>query len=57
LLPSLLRNAVRWAVPPLTVLVLLDANWRHPGDVMAGSVVAEPADDDAADRAESSDEP
>lgn len=56
-LPCLLRNAVRWGVPPLTVLVLLDANWRHPGDVMAGSVVAEPADDDAADQAESSDEP
>jgi len=56
LIPSLLRNAVRWAVPPLTVLVLLDANWRHPGDVMAGAVVAEPTDDDAGDDAESTDE-
>lgn len=52
---AVVRNAVRW-IPPLAILVVLDPNFRHPGDVLAGTVVALPPepeedeeDDDRAD--------
>lgn len=36
---ALVRNVVRWAVPPLGVLVFLDRDGRHLGDVWAQTVV------------------
>jgi hypothetical protein len=39
---AVLRNLFRWLVPPLTLLALVDDNWRHPGDVLAGTVVVVP---------------
>jgi hypothetical protein len=52
-----LRNLVHWAAPPLAMLILLDPNWRHPGDVLSSTVVAEPIDpaDSANDPSESED--
>ncbi len=41
-----IRNLIHWAVPPLAMLILLDPNWRHPGDVLSSTVVAEPIDPD-----------
>ncbi|CAN5867788.1 hypothetical protein BH11PLA1_BH11PLA1_10610 [soil metagenome] len=35
---ALLRNILRWT-PPLAGLILVDPNFRHPGDVVAGTVV------------------
>lgn len=36
---AFLRNIVKWCIPPLTLLVLFDQNMRHPGDVLAGTLV------------------
>lgn len=38
---AIVRNVVRW-VPPLALLMLLDPNLRHPGDVIAKTVVVVP---------------
>ncbi len=37
-----LRNLVCRGVPPLGILLLFDANWRHAGDLLAGTVVVIP---------------
>ncbi|MCW5550456.1 MAG: RDD family protein, partial [Opitutaceae bacterium] len=42
---TLARNAVRWVFPPLGMLMLFDPNFRHPGDVLARTVVVIPPDD------------
>lgn len=34
-----LRNAVRWFMPPIGTLLMVNNNWRHPGDVVARTVV------------------
>jgi uncharacterized RDD family membrane protein YckC len=39
---ALLRNALRWLVPPLALLAFADSNWRHPGDVLANTLVVIP---------------
>ncbi|MCB9846163.1 MAG: RDD family protein [Phycisphaeraceae bacterium] len=39
---SLVRNAWRWLFPPGAWLAYLDADRRHRGDLLAGSVVVEP---------------
>jgi uncharacterized RDD family membrane protein YckC len=36
---ALLRNLIRWSLPPLGVLVLLDRDGRHPGDLAGGTAV------------------
>lgn len=41
---AFLRNMVKWCIPPLTLLVLFDQNMRHPGDVLAGTLVLVEAD-------------
>ncbi|MFN0010991.1 MAG: RDD family protein [Phycisphaerales bacterium] len=41
---ALLRNLIRWGVPPLGLLMVFDSNWRHAGDLLAGTVVVVPAD-------------
>ncbi len=49
---AVVRNAVRW-IPPLAILVVLDPNFRHPGDVLAGTVVVlppEPEEEEEDDR-------
>ncbi|MBL0869791.1 MAG: hypothetical protein IBJ18_04365 [Phycisphaerales bacterium] len=43
-----LRNAVRW-IPPLAILVVLDTNFRHPGDVLASTVVVIPPEPEETD--------
>ncbi len=45
---SCLRNAVRWFMPPVGTLLMVNNNWRHPGDVLARTVVVirfEPGED------------
>lgn len=38
-----IRNGVRLGLAPIAAfLMLIDANWRHPGDIMAGATVVEP---------------
>jgi hypothetical protein len=41
---ALVRNVVKWGLFPLTILVLLDANMRHPGDVLSRTVTVEPSE-------------
>lgn len=36
---SLLRNAIKWMLPPVGVFMVLDAAGRHPGDVLAKTAV------------------
>jgi hypothetical protein len=36
---SLLRNVVKWAMAPLTLVAIADPNGRHPGDILARTVV------------------
>lgn len=36
---SLVRNAVKWAFPPVGIFMVLDAAGRHPGDVFAKTAV------------------
>jgi hypothetical protein len=43
LIQAVVRNAIRWFIPPLAALVLFDSNWRHPGDVLAKTLVLTPA--------------
>lgn len=38
---ALIRNAIRWGFPPLCILVVLDRDGRHPGDLVAGTAVVE----------------
>lgn len=45
---AVVRNAVRW-IPPLAILVVLDTNFRHPGDVLARTVVVIPPEPDEDD--------
>ncbi|MEM7622637.1 MAG: RDD family protein, partial [Planctomycetota bacterium] len=40
---SLVRNAVKWVLPPVALLVLFDRSGRHRGDVLARAAVVEPA--------------
>lgn len=44
---SLLRNAVKWGLPPLALFGLLDAGGRHKGDQLAGTAVV--VEDDGED--------
>ena len=44
---AILRNLIRWGVPPLGLLMVFDANWRHAGDLLAGTVVVNPAEEEA----------
>ncbi|MGD9689425.1 MAG: RDD family protein [Phycisphaerales bacterium] len=39
LVQSTIRNVLRWLAWPTTVLILLDPNRRHPGDVLSRTVV------------------
>lgn len=41
---AMVRNLIKWGFPPITVVVLLDPNFRHPGDVAARTLVVEAAD-------------
>lgn len=41
-----LRNVIAWGIPPLGLLMLVDANWRHAGDLLAGTVVVTAPEDD-----------
>lgn len=36
---SFLRNAIKWAFPPVGIFMVLDAAGRHPGDVFAKTAV------------------
>lgn len=36
---AFLRNAVRWFMPPIGTLLMVNNNWRHPGDILARTVV------------------
>lgn len=36
------RNLVKWAFPPLTVFMLFDSAFRHPGDRLSRTLVIEP---------------
>lgn len=49
LLRSLARNTVKWLLPPVAGLALLDPSSRHRGDLLTGAavVVAAPPSDDA----------
>lgn len=40
---AITRSAIRFLLFPLTGLLLMDPNWRHPGDVLARTVVIERA--------------
>ncbi|MGH7133031.1 MAG: RDD family protein [Phycisphaerales bacterium] len=46
---AVVRSAIRFLLFPLAGLLLMDPNWRHPGDILARTVVIE--------RAEEPDEP
>ncbi|QQS09809.1 MAG: RDD family protein [Phycisphaerales bacterium] len=35
----LLRNVLKWSLPPLGIVALVDPEWRHPGDRYSRSVV------------------
>jgi uncharacterized RDD family membrane protein YckC len=43
---AILRNIVKWGLPMLLVFALWDPMRRHPGDLLAGTVVVEPVGDD-----------
>lgn len=52
---ALVRNAIRWFMPPMGLAMIVDNNWRHPGDLLGRTVVVErfrqesdeqPAEDD-----------
>ncbi len=47
----LVRNAVKWLVPPIGLSILFDSGLRHRGDMLAGTavVVWAPEEDDEAD--------
>ena len=51
------RNAIRWLMPPLGLALVADNNWRHPGDMLAGSVVVVRAADEPAEGQTGTDEP
>lgn len=36
---AFVRNAVRWFMPPMGMMMVVDNNWRHPGDLLARTVV------------------
>lgn len=36
---SLLRNAIKWALPPVTLMAMLDPSRRHRGDALARAAV------------------
>ncbi len=49
---SFLRNLIKWVLPPVAGLAMLDPTGRHRGDLLAGAVVvvaAEPGDRPAGD--------
>lgn len=39
---ALTRNLVKWGMPPLTVFLLFDSAFRHPGDLLSRTLVIEP---------------
>lgn len=45
---ALARNGVRWLFPPLGMLMVFDRTFRHPGDVLARTIVIveEPPEDE-----------
>lgn len=43
---ALVRNLVKWVLTPLTVMILIDPNLRHLGDVASRTLVIEPADEE-----------
>ena len=43
------RNAVKWLLWPLTLVALFDPSGRHPGDVIASTVVVEWPDEEDSD--------
>lgn len=54
---ALLRNMVRWFMPPMGMMMIVDNNWRHPGDLLGRTVVVVrftpevgPAEDDGDDQ-------
>lgn len=53
---SLLRNFVKWALPPVALLGLLDHASRHRGDVLTNSVVVIPDDEEPTKRGEAEDD-
>ncbi len=44
----LLRNVLKWGLPPLGIVALVDPEWRHPGDRFSRSVVVIRVETDAA---------
>ncbi|HYC99773.1 MAG TPA: hypothetical protein VEB22_00970 [Phycisphaerales bacterium] len=36
---ALLRNLIRWFMPLMGMLMVFDSSWRHPGDLLARTVV------------------
>jgi len=43
---ALVRNLMKYAMPPVAVFGLSDANGRHRGDVLAGTAVVIRVDDE-----------
>ncbi|MFT3686151.1 MAG: RDD family protein [Phycisphaerales bacterium] len=36
---AVIRNAIRWFMPPMGLAMIADDNWRHPGDQLGKTVV------------------
>lgn len=46
---TLIRNAVKWIIPPAASLALIEPTGRHRGDFLAGVLVVTPIGDEPAD--------
>lgn len=49
LLRALVRNACKWAMPPLALMAFLDPDRRHRGDALAGTLVVSRVEDEPQD--------
>jgi hypothetical protein len=43
---ALVRNLIRWCLPPIGMMMFIDPNWRHAGDVLSRTVVVMPEEED-----------
>jgi uncharacterized RDD family membrane protein YckC len=53
---AVVRNLVRWCLPPIGVLMFLDGSFRHAGDLLARTLVVLPEEADGKGSGERSDE-
>lgn len=38
---ALTRNLIKWGLPPSSIMMFLDTNFRHPGDILSRTIVVQ----------------